>query len=203
MSETLKDVRAPDKGKTLVIERGGKPVFSGLEERDQFKIEGCRYGMGCLAGEGVNCSEVNTCYRITCTMCKEGGNEVERVVPAGVRQARWVGGRRIPGGGKTRVYIGQSGRTLHSRSLEHQAGLRRGDQKSALHKHIMTEHREGDRPSFVMEVLSRHRTNLSRMISEGIAIEKVRSESPEGLLNSRAEWGRTKLIRQSANINLY
>ena len=58
--ETLKDVRAPDNGKTLVIERGGKPVFSGLEKRDPFQTEGCKYRMGCLVSEGVNCTEVGT-----------------------------------------------------------------------------------------------------------------------------------------------
>ena len=136
-------------------------------------------------------------------VCEEGGLENERFMTAGIRQARWVGGRRVSGGGKNRVYIGQSGRSLHCRSLEHQAGLRRGDKHSALHKHIKTEHREGDKPSFVMEVLTKHKTNLSRMITEGISIEKIRSRNPEELLNSKAEWGRSKLIRQSANINLY
>ena len=133
-------------------------------------------------------------------MCEEG--DIERVVPAGVRQARWVGGRRVSGG-KNRVYIGQSGHSLHSRSVEHEAGVRRGEKKSALHKHIILEHSEGDKPVFVMEVLSKHRTNLSRMITEGVSIEKIRSENPDELLNSRAEWGRSKLIRHSANINLY
>ena len=67
----------------------------------------------------------------------------------------------------------------------------------------MLEHKEGDKPVFVMEVLSKHRTNLSRMISEGVAIEKIRNKNPDELLNSRAEWGRSKLIRHSASINLY
>ena len=125
-------------------------------------------------------------------------------MPAGVRQARWVGGRRVPGGAKNRVYIGQSGRSLHCRSLEHQAGLRRGDKQSPLYKHIQTEHGgEGDKHNFVMEVLTKHKTNLSRMITEGISIEKVRNVNPEELLNSKAEWSRSKLVRQSASINLF
>ena len=83
--------------------------------------------------------------------------------------------------------------------LEHEEKLNRRDKNSCLYKHMKLEHKESDIPSFKMKILSSHRTNLQRMICEGISIEKVRNENPEALLNSKAEWGRTKLVRHTVN----
>ncbi len=44
ISKALTEIKAPDGGKTLVIERGGKPVLGGLEKKDPFQRDGCRYG---------------------------------------------------------------------------------------------------------------------------------------------------------------
>ena len=63
---------------------------------------------------------------------------------------------------------------------------------------MISEHEMGETPEFKMKTLSSHRTNLQRMIAEGIAIERVRRQDPDSLLNSKAEWGRARLIRHTA-----
>ena len=80
-------------------------------------------------------------------------------------------------------------------------GLRRGDKGNPLFKHSMEAHPNGEKPTFVMRVVSNHKTNIHRMISEGITIEKVREKNPDILLNSKSEWGRTRLVRHSVNVN--
>ena len=106
-------------------------------------------------------------------------------------------------GVKSRICIGQTGRSVHSRAIEHEAGVRRKEKKSALYKHMREHHDQDDQPSFSMKIISRHKTNLDRLITEGISIEKVREKDPESLMNSRAEWGRTKLVRHSTNTTFY
>ena len=202
ISEALRDVKGPDGGKTQIIERGGKPIFAGIEKRDPFQKQGCAYGEQCFVDEGTNCAQTNVCYEIACTMCEGKPDEASEEGVSSPRgsQARWVAGRRR--GHMRRIYVGNTGRSLHGRAIQHMGGLRRGDEGNALYKHCIEEHMNTERPEFVMKVISRHRTNLHRMISEGLAIERVRSDDPRSLLNSKAEWGRTKLVRHSANINI-
>ena len=198
LSEALDNLRAPDGGKTKVIERGGRPVFSGIVEGDPFQKEGCQYGEECIVEEGTNCAKVNTCYEIACTMC-EGDKEGGGIVRQGGSKAKWVAGRRR--GVIKKSYIGNTGRTLHGRAVQHMGGLRRGDKGNPLYKHCTDVHPNTEKPKFVMRVVSNHKTNLHRMITEGISIERVRERDPGILLNSKSEWGRTKLVRHTANIN--
>lgn len=81
-------------------------------------------------------------------------------------------------------------------------GLRREDKGNPLYKHYTEQHKDEDVPTFEMRILTKHRTNINRLITEGISIEKVRQKNPEALMNSKSEWGRTKLIRHTANINI-
>ena len=127
-------------------------------------------------------------------MCEEEG--VGNTRPPPNTQARWVGGRRR---GKCKVYIGNTGKSAHSRMAEHVKKLERKDKNSCLYKHMRLEHNQSDVPNFKMKTLSAHRTNLERMISEGISIEKVRKANPEALFNSKAEWGRLKLVIHITN----
>ena len=118
-----------------------------------------------------------------------GGGDIRN--PPSSTQARVVAGKR-------RVYIGNTGKSAHSRMREHEAKLRRKDKNSCLYKHMLNEHEIGETPVFKMKTLSSHRLNLQRMIAEGISIERVRRQNPDELLNSKAEWGRAKLIRHTA-----
>ena len=188
----MSEIRGPDKGRTMVVERGGRAVLGGLEKKDPFQKQGCKYGEECLADEGEDCSKVGVCYEIRCTKCEmteNGGGDVTN--PPQNTQARIIAGKR-------RIYVGNTGKSAHSRMREHRVKLRRKDKNSCLHKHMVKEHEEGESPNFKMKTLSSHRTNLQRMIAEGIAIEKIRRQNPENLLNSKAEWGRAKLVRHTA-----
>ena len=86
---------------------------------------------------------------------------------------------------------------------EHEKKLKRKDKSSCLYKHVVNEHAVGETPVFKMKTLSTHRTNLQRMIAEGISIERVQKENPDQLFNSKTEWGRTKLVRHSANPSIF
>ena len=98
-------------------------------------------------------------------------------------------------------YIGNTGVTMHGRAVQHMGGLRREDKGNPLFKHCVEVHPNTEKPKFVMRLVSKHKTNIHRMVTEGISIEKIRRRDPEILLNSKSEWGRTKLIRHSANVN--
>ena len=128
-------------------------------------------------------------FGVKCEMTENGGGDVTN--PPQNTQARIIAGKR-------RIYVGNTGKSAHSRMREHRVKLRRKDKNSCLHKHMVKEHEEGESPNFKMKTLSSHRTNLQRMIAEGIAIEKIRRQNPENLLNSKAEWGRAKLVRHTA-----
>ena len=88
----------------MVIERGGRPILGGLEKKDPFQKSGCKYGEGCLAEEGVDCSKVGICYEIRCTMCDENNEGGPAIRPPQSTQARRVGGVRR---GNRKIYIGK------------------------------------------------------------------------------------------------
>ena len=167
ISKALEEVRGPDGGKTKVIGRGGKPIFAGIEARDPCPKQGCAYEEGCLVRDGSDCSQVNACYEISCLTCEEGDEEGEVQLPTSPR-ARWVAGRRRRGVKK--VYIGNTGQSLHGRAIQHIGGLRRVDEGNPLHKHYIEEHMNTHTPKFEMKILTKHRTNLHRLITEGISI---------------------------------
>ena len=79
--------------------------------------------------------------------------------------------------------------------MEHMGDVRRRDKNSPLVKHILSEHVNGSTPTFTMKTLSQHKTNLQRLIGEGLQIERERKENLSAVLNSRAERGHSKIVR--------
>ena len=73
--------------------------------------------------------------------------------------------------------------------------IRRRDKNSPLVKHILNGHMNEPIPTFTMKPLSSHKTNLQRLISEGLQIERERKENQSAVMNSRAERGHSKLVR--------
>jgi hypothetical protein len=94
-------------------------------------------------------------------------------------------------------YVGQTGRTAHCRMSEHSAAIARKDIKNALAKHMMSDYPEAGRPSFMMKIISRHKSNLERNIYEALVIER----QILGLsLNLRGEWGKDRgIVRLTAS----
>ena len=61
----------------------------------------------------------------------------------------------------TTCYIGQSGRSLHARAKNHLDGLKRGDPKCPLFKHVVNSQNSGRNPElFEIKKLTSSRTNL-------------------------------------------
>ena len=99
------------------------------------------------------------------------------------------------------VYTGTTGASIHKRSLEHMAAVRRGDHSNSMAKHMVTEHPEEDRTSdklFVASVVDRDEKNLCRYIKAGLFIEEGVSNTQ---LNQRGEWGRVSTRRIAVKEN--
>ena len=71
-------------------------------------------------------------------------------------------------------------------------------------KHQLEKH-NGDtqNPMVTMKKLTVHKSNLSRMITEGLLIESAREFDTGAMLNSKAEFGRTKMIRCNPEVMRY
>ena len=178
LQDTLKDTQAPDGGLTMVLEDGGIPIYSGLR-RDPFKTQGCQYGQDreCIVEGKQDCSKMGVTYTVECNEC---------IKPSPTRRSSVIAGRR-----RASKYIGNTGRSCHARGLEHSKAVKSHNKKNPLVKHMIECH-EGTNPGFCMKILDGHKTNLSRLVSEGLMISK---EEPEALMNSKSEWGRGKTIR--------
>ena len=83
-------------------------------------------------------------------------------------------------------YEGETCRNAHIRGNEHMKALERKDDKSALYKHILSDHREEKQQvQFQMKVVGRFKTAISRQIDEGVRIQNKNSKF---LLNSKTEF---------------
>ena len=71
--------------------------------------------------------------------------------------------------------------------------------KGVLSKHLEEHHKQEDHddPStlFTMKRISSHKTVLQRLVAEGVEIQNTELKDPGILMNSKAEWGRGKLVR--------
>ena len=98
-------------------------------------------------------------YEIECQVCKENG----------VR----------------RVYLGETGRSVYERMLNHWDDWDKKKEGSSLWKHSVNEHGGLlDDDKFYVKVLRRPRTALERQVLEGVLIEE---EKLGELLNSKSE----------------
>ena len=131
------------------------------------------------------CTRAKVCYRIACRVCNERVEleEEDRVFHSDDQRLK---------------YLGTTGRTAHNRSKEHQEGYIKKKPKSALWKHWVTHHGHMEpmevHQAFEMTLLTGHKSNLHRMAAEAIMIEQ---SNPQTLMNSKSEWSRNKLIRQT------
>ena len=92
--------------------------------------------------------------------------------------------------------MGQSGTTLHRRMVSHRSGLKSKSNKSmgVLKKHMLESH-DNETPDFSMKILKGARSNLKRLVKEGTLIKEAEEKEPGSLMNSKGEWGRSKLVR--------
>ena len=162
-----------DLGTTKVVELGGRAITAGLSRAENFGGDvGCNMGRSkCSIAPDSNCRVTRAIYRTSCLDCEQDLSS------------------------KPHHYVGTTGRTLHSRNLEHQDSVRNHTGKSALSKHQLKCHRDGS-PKFQTEVIQGGiQFNLDRFVRESLEIEKLRNDQNVVPLNQRSEWGHKGLPR--------
>ena len=162
-----------DGGKTKVIEMGGNPITKGLNKPQEFSGPGSCHMAGrghtCNTDSEHDCRSARIVYKAICQHCESGGQETQ--------------------------YIGTSGRSLHSRTLEHMSEVRRRSSNNAQAKHHWTSH-PAEEPSFKTQIVRGGiYFNIERQIHESIEIEEASLNDNVNLLNQRSEWGNRGLVR--------
>ena len=155
----------------MPVEMGGMPVTAGLMSKDPFKPDRCRFDDNkCLVDQDKDCMTQNSVYRITCQE-PECLDRTDR----------------------KNIYLGQTGRSLHARALDHRTGLARHDPKCPLTKHSDDYHANSqDMPQFKMEPVRTCKGNIQRLLTESQWISKY---DPDRIMNSKLEYSRNKMIR--------
>ena len=110
-------------------------------------------------GKGSSkCRKNNVVYESSCNVCKAEGSSKS-------------------------TYIGETGRSLYERSLEHLADAASMKQTSHIWRHWATCHPDMlSQPDFTFKVVRVHKSCLDRQIHEGVRI------ATDGFLNAKAEW---------------
>ena len=147
------DAKGLMEGTVKVVELGGKQITSGLAHSRNFGGDkGCHMGEGtkeCIIAPDSDCRVTRSVYRTLCLPCKD-----DRLT-------------------KPSAYIGTTGRTLHSRQLEHKFAINNRKLNNALTKHQIRSHPNVP-PRFETEVLKGGiRFNVERFCYEGLAIEEM------------------------------
>ena len=152
--------------------------------------------------------QMNVCYKVTCMKCEEaveneGASDEQGQAPArqgeegrnqiGVEAVRRGGARRAPL--RRSVYVGQTGRSIHSRMREHLKGLENRSPSSQMYKHWEEQHKNQQQPEFRMEKIISHRGNLPRLFQDGLLIERRENKDPNSLMNIKGEYARNKMVR--------
>ena len=81
--------------KTVVLEEGGHPISLGLNKRDPFATDGCKFKYPkCIMRPNKDCSMMSSVYVIRCIKCKEelDPNLKENpALPGGIRSSHYLG----------------------------------------------------------------------------------------------------------------
>ena len=124
----------------------------------------------------MNCWSSGVTYSITCKPCLKDGRLAE--------------------------YRGESGRSLYTRGLEHERHLLNGTRGQPLSDHARNRHQgqKMTREDFEMKMTGRYPRALSRILSEGIQIDrlvqtKAARPSQTDVLNSKLNFHQAKPIR--------
>ncbi|KAL8620473.1 hypothetical protein ACOMHN_048406 [Nucella lapillus] len=168
LSKRYQEVIGKTNLKIKVVERSGKTVKSILQESDPYKQPGCSTEEDCM-------------------VCKGGrgkGNCRREGVTYEIRCNEC-----------NCVYVGETARTGHYRGQQHMTALTKRDQDSVLWRHTVQTHSNSDPPpQYSMAITSYQETALGRQITEAV---KINNTPPELRLNTREEWGHTRLVRTS------
>ena len=113
-------------------------------------------------------SEFNVTYRMVCEECRNTGENHKH------------------------IYLGCTGKSTHSRMMEHIRDVNSKDLSNSMAKHMEIKHREEQTDTkFSAEIITTHRSCLIRFVDESLRIDKER----EYICNSKSEWGGRPLKR--------
>ena len=130
-------------------------------------------------GKRANCKSKNILYESKCLVCNPPSNEDK---PS----------KRLDVVGRKGIYLGESSRSLHERSVEHHRDANAFSNKSHIIKHWVMSHPELDeRPAFKFTIKTQYKDCLSRQVGEAIEI----LHSKDDLLNSKSEYLNNCLTR--------
>ena len=150
-----------------VVEMSGKSLTSCLQKSNPSPKAPCTDAscMSCPQGILGICSKEGCVYKISCThpLCGEGGER----------------------------YWGESSRTLSIRQGEHQRSLEKEKQESVLWTHC-AQHHDGEKQHFKMELVSEHRDPLSRLVKEGVMINR---DTTTKRMNNKSNFHQPKVTR--------
>ena len=165
-----------DGGPTRVIELGGNLISRGMGGAQNFGGKGsCFMGATCITDKDHDCRSSRAVYAISCENCKS-------LNPP-----------------KKSLYIGTTGRCVHSRMVEHQKAVQSGQRSNALAKHQLAKHNTED-PNFKTEILKAGiRFNSDRFVREALHIRDANDDASIELLNQKGEWGHGGIVRLRAD----
>ena len=105
VKEALRDIKGPDGGSTMVIEKGGRSILSGIEIPDPFKENKCRFNdIKCIVDNKQDCGTSSACYEITCDLCNTQVTHPDQQAPHRVKKSGWVASKRLAEGVKERGF---------------------------------------------------------------------------------------------------
>ena len=117
-----------------------------------------------------NCRSRNLVYESCCTVCNpctKASRRMEEKTP------------------RSGVYIGETSRSIHERTVEHMRDVKSFSHKSHIVKHWVREHPDmASPPPFQFKILTRYKDALSRQIGEALKI----FYSEDKILNSKSEY---------------
>ena len=145
----------------------------GSQLRNSFSLElkkGKHCGRECPpcttnGDKGENCRKRNILYKTTCRLCNPETKRMEK------EEA-----------GREGVYIWESSRSLHERSLEHAKDARSFSKKFHIVKHWLSFHPEHPNPPlFNFKVTQQVKDCMSRQVAEAIRIQNTK----DNIFNSK------------------
>ena len=154
-----------------IVEKGGVKIEKMLTVKNPFKNEKCeeKWCPLCKGDYGeikISCNVNNTGYRWVCKTCEKTKN-------------------------LTKVYEGETSRSIRVRSMEHIRSYEMKKPKSVLHKHKLLDHID-EEVEFELEITGIFKDALTRQANESIRIYK---RSGSEILNSKSEFNHPPTAR--------
>ena len=154
-----------------IVEKGGTKIEKLLTKKNPFKEEKCKdkwcpLCKGNLGDLKIACNTNNLGYRWICRTCEKTKNI-------------------------SKVYEGETSRSIRLRSTEHLAAFKNQKSDSVLYKHKKLEHID-EEVEYGLEVTGLFKDALTRQANESVRIYNRRGTS---ILNSKSEFNHPPTAR--------